>query len=186
MNPPDRESFPSPRIGTAQTLNRMAEKRADEDWVKSRLDDSKTRFLLLADLSVAVDSAPDKTETKLRWYTAEQIEALGVDLHDTLLLGCNEDDVTIFAVSLSSAQVANVPGGAETLKPLVDLRSLAMQGDLSRTISRSPASPAPLPPGTRSQNAAVGAAGRRAARTPAGGGGAGPAARNSIPGRTRR
>lgn len=133
MSPPDRESFPSPRIGTAQTLNRMAEKRADEDWIKGRLDDAKTRFLLLVDLSLAVDSAHDKSETKLRWYTAEQIEALGVDLNDTFLLGCNQDesDVTIFAVSLSSAEATNVPGGAESLKPLVDLRSLAMQGDLS-------------------------------------------------------
>ncbi len=130
MNPPDRESFPIPRIGTEQTLNRMAEKRSDQDWVKGRLNDPNSRFLLLADLSLAVDSTPDRSETKLRWYTADQIEALGVDLDDTFLLGCNEGDIAIFAASLSSAQVANVPGGAETLKPLVDLRSLAMQGSL--------------------------------------------------------
>ena len=131
MSPPDRKSFPIPRIGNEQMLDRMAEKRADEGWVKDRLGNSESRFLMLVDLSLAIDSAPDRSDTQLRWYTAEQVEGLGIPLEDAFLLGNDADDKAVFAVSLSPAQAANVPGGADALKPLVDLRSLAMQEALS-------------------------------------------------------
>lgn len=133
MTPPDRQSFPIPRIGNEQTLNRMAEKRGDEEWVKGRLGDSRSRFLLLADLSVAVESTPDRSTTRLRWYTSDQVKDLGMALEDALLLGCDSDDIAVFAVSLSPAEATRVPGGGDTLKPLVDLRSLAMQEALPPT-----------------------------------------------------
>jgi NAD+ diphosphatase len=130
MDTPDRQDFPQPHIGAEQTLNRMAEKRSDKAWIEERLADKNTRFLLFADLSLAVVSNADKSETELRWYSTDEIQKLGVELQDTLLLGCNTDGHAVFAVSLKEAEAKAVPGGMDALKPLVDLRSLAMQGAL--------------------------------------------------------
>ena len=127
MNPPDQKSFPQPRIGAERTLNRMAERRADKTWVSDRLANPSSRFLLFADLSLAVDSSADKSETRLRWYSGAQIQELGANTEDAILLGCNTDDAAVFAISLSPSQTAGTPGGLPALKPLVDLRSLAMQ-----------------------------------------------------------
>ncbi len=131
MDAPNQNSFPRPRIGSERTLNRMAEKRADKDWVAERLGRETSRFLLLTDLSLAVDSNTDKSETNLRWHTRKEIEKLTADIDTAYLLGCDADDRAVFAVSLSPAQAVAAPGGIDALKPLVDLRSLAMQEALS-------------------------------------------------------
>lgn len=131
MQAPDRKDFPQPFIGTEPMLDRMAEKRTDEEWVKARLEHADSRFLLLADLSLAVESNEDRSETRLRWYTAKDARSLGVSVQDALLLGCDADGKAVFALSLSPSQARMVPGGLNALKPLVDLRSLAMQGALA-------------------------------------------------------
>ncbi len=131
FNTPDRKDFPQPAIHSELTLNRMAEKRRDTAWVKQRLEDKTSRFLLFADLALAVDSNADRSETSLRWYTAEDLARLGVDLEDAMLLGCNAKGHAMFAASLGAAGAAAAPGGRDALKPLVDLRNLAMQGALT-------------------------------------------------------
>ena len=130
MDAPGRQDFPQPHIGAEQTLDRMAEKRNDKAWIEEQLADANSRFLLFADLSLAVDANADRSETKLRWYTPDQVRELGADLSESFLLGCNGENHAVFAVSLSEAQAKTVPGGMDALKPLVDLRSLAMQGAL--------------------------------------------------------
>lgn len=131
MQTPNRRDFPRPGIGSEPRLDRMAERRTDKAWLAERLADAKTRFLLLADLALAVESNADHSETRLRWHTREQIESLGIDIRDAYLLGCDEDGRAVFVASLDASQAASVNGGIDTLKPLVDLRTLAMQGALS-------------------------------------------------------
>lgn len=130
MDTPERKDFPRPFISSEQTLDRMAEKRSDKAWLSQRLESDTSRFLLFADLALAVDSNPDKSGSRMRWYSAGQIQELGIDLHDCVLLGCDHEDKAVFAASLDSSEATAVPGGIEGLKPLVDLRSLAMQGAL--------------------------------------------------------
>jgi NAD+ diphosphatase len=130
MDSPDLKNFHKPHISAEQTLDRMAEKRNDRAWIEEQLASKNSRFLLYANLSLAVDSEADRGDTKLRWHTAEQIRQLGAELSDAYLLGRNTDGHAVFAVSLSEAQASAAPGGKEALKPLVDLRSLAMQGAL--------------------------------------------------------
>ncbi len=77
MDAPNPAGFPDPRIGPERLLDRMAEKRADAEWIAARLADAESRFMLFADLSLAVDSNPGRTQTAVRWYTSEQITALG-------------------------------------------------------------------------------------------------------------
>ena len=73
FNPPPRDDFPQPAIHSALTLDRMAEKRGDRAWVKRRLEDKNSRFLLFADLLLAVDSNADRSETRTRWYAAKDL-----------------------------------------------------------------------------------------------------------------
>ncbi len=131
MDAPDRKDCPPFSISSETTLDRMAEKRSDTAWVEQRLADENSRFLLLAALSAGVSSNADKGETKLRWHSAGDIQKLNVDLRDAILLGCDSDGIAIFALSLSEDEAEAAPGGMEAMKPLVDLRSLARQGDLS-------------------------------------------------------
>jgi len=131
FNPPPRDDFPQPAIHSALTLDRMAEKRGDTAWVKRRLEDKNSRFLLFADLLLAVDSNADRSETRTRWYAAKDLVKLGVDLGGAMLLGCNAKGHGVFAVSLSAAEAVAVPGGMDALHPLVDLRTLALQGALT-------------------------------------------------------
>ncbi|MHA1164510.1 MAG: NAD(+) diphosphatase [Alphaproteobacteria bacterium] len=131
MDAPDRKDFPPFSIGTETTLDRMAEKRSDTAWIEQRLADKTSRFLLLADLSFCVDSNEDRGETRLRWHSAGDIQKLGVDMGNAMLLGCDSDELAMFAVSLNEAEATAVPGGMDAMKPLVDLRSLALQGVLS-------------------------------------------------------
>lgn len=131
MQTPERENFPRPGIGPEPRLNRMAEMRTNKDWIAARLEDPATRFLLFADLSLAVESNADHSETRLRWYTRDQIEKLGIDTRNAYLLGCDENDAAVFVAALDASQASAVSGGIDALKPLVDLRTLAMQGALS-------------------------------------------------------
>jgi len=57
----------------------MSEKRADRDWVDARRADPASRYLLLVDLKLCVVSTPDRGGTSIRWFTASEIAALGID-----------------------------------------------------------------------------------------------------------
>lgn len=131
MKAPARADFPVPRVGSARRLDRMAEKRNDDAWISARLAAPESRFLLLSDLSLAVDSNENRSETSIRWCRADDITALGADPARALLLGCGEEGHAMFALSLTESDTAAIPGGQQRLKPLVDLRSLAMQGALT-------------------------------------------------------
>ena len=91
MDIPNRKKFPPFSIGSENTLDRMAEKRGDSVWVEQRLADKNSRFLLLADLSLGVESNSDRSETRLRWLSTSDIQKLDMDLDDAILLGCDPD-----------------------------------------------------------------------------------------------
>ena len=131
MDTPDAKEFPAFSIRSEDTLDRMAEKRGDKAWVAERLSDKTSRFLLLADLSLAVSSNADRSETELRWYGAGDIAGFGLDPELAMLLGCDAGDRAMFSIAISESEAAATPGGLDALKPLVDLRSLAQQGVMS-------------------------------------------------------
>ncbi len=128
MNAPDR--LPIPTIGTARVLDRMGERRSDKAWVEACRADPGTRFLLLVDLKLGVESSADRTETALRWHRHEDLTRFGVDAEETILLGCDQSGRAYFAAAIAAGEAAVRPDDIESLKPLVDLRSLAMQGAL--------------------------------------------------------
>lgn len=130
MPAPSPKSFPLARIHAEHQLDRQADKRGDEAWIAARLNDPESRFFLLADLKVAVDGTPDHSETEVRWCSAADIKALGVLEKDILFLGCDPNGRAVFGAWLTRHQIPSVAGGPDALRPLVDLRTLAMQGAL--------------------------------------------------------
>jgi NAD+ diphosphatase len=130
MKPPLREDFPAPRVGPERRLDRMAEKRADRDWVAERLSDPSSRFVLIAGLKLAVDSEGKEGPASIRWLSPADVVKVGASTADAMLLGCDADGHAVFGVHLTDGDLARRPGGGEDLKPLVDLRSLAQQGAL--------------------------------------------------------
>ncbi len=128
---PDAKDFPPFSLRSEDALDRMAQMRGDTGWLKEQLAGKGARFLLLADLQIAVTSNSDGSETGLRWHDAGDIGKLGLDRSRAILLGCDARGHGVFAVSLREREAAGVPGGMEALKLLVDLRSLAQQGAMS-------------------------------------------------------
>lgn len=131
MQPPARHLFPAPRVGPMRALDRMAEKRSDTIWVSEKLADPSSRFLLLAGLKLAIDSDGDSGPAALRWLTPADAVAVGASTSEAILLGCDEQGVASFCVHLTEGDLGRRPDKGETLKPLADLRSLAMQGALA-------------------------------------------------------
>ncbi|MGI9381810.1 MAG: NAD(+) diphosphatase [Methyloligellaceae bacterium] len=123
MNAPDRLQIPT--IGSACVFDRKCEKRDDAAWVEARRSDPRSRFLLLVDLKVAIDSNTERTDTALRWLSLDEVTGLGADPSEFVLLGCDGEDRTYFAAGIAAPSISE-----DALKPLVDLRSLAVQGAL--------------------------------------------------------
>ena len=138
MKVPARTNFPVPRVGPTHRLNRMAEKRNDGDWLAARMADPASRFLLFSDLSLAITSNEDRSETSIRWYNADALAALGADLSGALLIGCGEDGHAIFALSLSVADTAALPGGQKGTEAAgrSALPGHARHSDARRTLNR--------------------------------------------------
>ena len=60
-----------------------------------------------------------------------QLSDIRMDVADVLFLGVQPDGTTLFAVSLEAHMMAALGTAAERFDPLVDLRSLALQGQLT-------------------------------------------------------
>jgi NAD+ diphosphatase len=90
----------------------------------------EARFLLIADLKFAVVSNPERTETALRLFTREMLEAIGCNMLESFFLGIAEDGSPRFGAAISAAHLAAMGAGAEDLSPLIDLRSLALAGQV--------------------------------------------------------
>jgi NAD+ diphosphatase len=110
------------------SLNRWGERRADREWIDSQRTAADARYILLVDLKLAIVSNEERTQTRLRYFAGGALISLGVKLSDTFFLGVAEDGAPCFAAALAPTQIADA---AERFAPLVDLRSLALQGQLS-------------------------------------------------------
>jgi NAD+ diphosphatase len=115
----------------AQTgVNRMGEKRRDEDWLGARRISPQARYMLLIDLKFAISSAPDRTNTRLRMLAVEDLAGIQIDLTEAYFLGVGDAGAPLFALALSPLDATRLPGGGEAFAPLVDLRTLALGADM--------------------------------------------------------
>ena len=107
----------------------MSEKRGDRDFIGSALSGTKTKLLLLIDLKVPIVPSEDRSAATIRSLSRREAEAIAMP-GEYIFLGVDDAESPIFACNLAPAQSANRTAELETLKPLVDLRSLALQGVL--------------------------------------------------------
>jgi NAD+ diphosphatase len=96
-----------------------------------RLADQNSRFLLLIDLELSVQSNSDRTDTSIRWYSATELKELGLDPVDAIFLGLDQNGSCCFAADFWRAKTPSLDQGLDRVEPLVDLWSLALQAALS-------------------------------------------------------
>ncbi len=123
-----------PTIGTTSLLDRQGMKRSDEKYLSGLLAKPDTLYLVLADQKPVIRSNAERTEAALRWLTRTEIETAGLPIvsDETLFLGVDRaSGVAHFAIGVTEHRTRNAPGVLEFLRPVVDLRTLAMQGIMS-------------------------------------------------------
>jgi NAD+ diphosphatase len=126
----ERSPISMRHIAPQTVLNRMGEKRGDKAWLEAQLASPDARFFLLIDLKLAIASAPDRTNTRLRFFTAGELRDAGIDPSASYFLGVAGDGAPVFALALTPVGALLPPGGPSSFEPLVDLRSLAIQSDI--------------------------------------------------------
>ena len=119
-----------PTVAATTLLDRMGPQRSDAEYVKGRLEHPSARFLLLADLKPVIRSNAERTETRLAWFSREELDSFELPSADAYFLGVDKADAGHFALAVTEHRTRNVPGAIERLRPIVDLRSLAMQGTM--------------------------------------------------------
>lgn len=121
-----------PNLRAADRLHRHSDKRSDEAFIAEKLSDPAARFFVLVGEKPIIDSGGAGTEGSARWHTLDQIKAFGFDPAQAYFLGTHhDDDRPIFAIAVTEHLANLAPNPVETMRPIVDLRSLAMQGALS-------------------------------------------------------
>jgi NAD+ diphosphatase len=118
----------TPTVGPTHILDRLGPKRCDAEFLKGKLEAPGARFLVLADLKPVIRSNPQRTEAKLAWFSHQDLTEFGLPVAEALFLGIDAASNGHFALAVTEHRTRNVPGAIEKLRPIVDLRSLAMQG----------------------------------------------------------
>src|SRR5690606_10601018 len=120
-----------PILGASTLLDRQTRKRSDAAYIEALLAAPEARFLVLADQKPVIRSNPERTEGSIRWFTREEMQRVGLPVTDSLFLGVDRaSGGGRFAIAVTEHRARNAPGGLEMMRPIVDLRSLAMQGVL--------------------------------------------------------
>jgi NAD+ diphosphatase len=117
-----------PTVGPTLMLDRLGPKRSDSEFIKSKLEAPGARFLVLADLKPVIRSNAQRTEARLAWFTNKDLQEFGLPAAEALFLGVDGSSNGHFALAVTEHRTRHVPGAIEKLRPIVDLRSLAMQG----------------------------------------------------------
>jgi NAD+ diphosphatase len=122
----------TPTIGTTISLDRQGLKRSDSAYLGSLIVRPDARFLVLADQKPVIRSNDARTEAAIRWMTAEDLAAADLPIHEPLFLGVERaTGAGRFALAFTEHRTRQSPRAIELLRPIVDLRTLAMQGTMS-------------------------------------------------------
>lgn len=120
-----------PNLGACTLLDRQSQKRADAAYLEGLRAAPDTRFLVLADQKAVILSNPERTKGTIRWFRREEMQRVGLPVAESLFLGTVPGTGEgRFAIAVSEHRARNAPGGLEMMRPIVDLRTLAMQGVL--------------------------------------------------------
>src|SRR5512138_655799 len=99
-----------PTVGTTMVLDRVGPKRSDAEFLKSKLEASGARFLVLADLKPVIRSNAQRTEAKLAWFSHEELTQFGFPVADAFFLGVDKAGSGHFVLAVTEHRTRNVPG----------------------------------------------------------------------------
>ena len=121
-----------PTVAATTLLDRAGPKRADEVFITEMRGRPDGRYLVFCDLKPVILQGADRASAALRWHSHADIERMGLDKSDPLFLGLDRTNGTpYFAIAITDHAARAITGAVETLRPAVDLRSLATQGLLT-------------------------------------------------------
>lgn len=121
----------TPTLRTTASLDRQSGRRSDTAYLTALSARPDARFLVLADQKPVIRSNAERTETAIRWLSRADLERADMPLDDPFFLGVERDSgAGRFALAYSEHRTRHSPLALELLRPIVDLRSLAMQGTM--------------------------------------------------------
>lgn len=121
-----------PNIAAADQLDRHSEKRGDEAFIEAQRNAPETRFLVLVGERAVIQSTGPGEAGALRWFTLADLKSYGFPVEQAYFLGTTPaDGAARFALAVTEHLANTAPNPVETMRPAVDLRSLAMQEALS-------------------------------------------------------
>jgi NAD+ diphosphatase len=123
-------SIRPPVLAAQKGLNRHAEKRANGNFIDAALTKPNTKVLALFDLKVPIVPLAEGSSARIRWLSVQEAEVIA-RTSEFAFLGEDETGAPVFACNFLPAQTVEAEAALEAMKPLVDLRSLALQGVLS-------------------------------------------------------
>src|SRR5438552_14041114 len=104
-----------PTVGSTVMLDRLGPKRSDAEFLRSKLEAPGARFLVLADLKPVIRSNAQRTESKLAWFSREDLIEFGLPWVEALFLGVDKAGQAYFALAVTEHRTRNVPGAIEKL-----------------------------------------------------------------------
>ncbi|GBF27520.1 NADH pyrophosphatase [bacterium MnTg02] len=117
-----------PTIGAMLHVDRKSAERADQKWVEAQCNRPEARFFVLINLKPILASGANRSTTEIRWFNPAERADLGLGEYDVLFLGIDGQDRPHFSIAMSENDAKQLPRGVEQFEPLVEFRSLAMQG----------------------------------------------------------
>ncbi len=118
-----------PKLAAQTAWERFGGRRGDAAFVAARQSAADTKVLALIDLKIPILASADRAKAQIRWLSVADVQAIAAP-HELVFLGEDERGAAVFACNLRQFQTAHAPAALEALKPLVDVRSLALQGAL--------------------------------------------------------
>jgi len=117
-----------PTIRESSLLDRQSIKRSDPAYIEAQLDDPKARILVLLGDKPVIIADEERTEASAKWFTKQDLAQFGLPVEKSYFLGTHPEGGGRFALALGEVEVQHAPDAMQILFPMVDLRSLAMQG----------------------------------------------------------
>jgi NAD+ diphosphatase len=120
-----------PKISAQTGLERHADRRTDTAFMGSARAHPDAKVLPLFDLRIPIVPATDGSEARLRWLSMHDVYAISKP-SEFVFLGEEESGAPVFTCNFPQLQTYRSAAVVEEMKPLVDLRSLALQGILNQ------------------------------------------------------
>lgn len=121
-----------PKLTALTALNRRSEKRTDAGFLATAQDNPNAKVLALFDLRVPIVPLAEKTKARLRFLSVHEVKAIKKQA-ELVFLGEEESGAPLFAYNFQPVETVHETAFLEEMKPLVDMRSLALQGVLPDT-----------------------------------------------------